>query len=78
MQIEFTNIDILIAQANPHGVPLKAVRPATKKSKTSPRKHIAEQFEFPFVRQMSQAKSPCLVPVVFVGSAEETLIVISK
>lgn len=51
MQLEFTN---LITQANANT--RKAVRPVMKKSKASPRKHIAEQFEFSFVRQMGGAK----------------------
>jgi hypothetical protein len=63
MQLEITNLDTLITQANPKGTPRKAVRPQVKNTKVSPRKHIAEQFEFPFVHQLGRDKSSRNVPV---------------
>lgn len=50
MQLEFTN---LITQANSNGNPWKASQPAAT-SKATSRKHIAEQFEFPFVQQFTK------------------------
>jgi len=50
MQLEFTN---LITQANSTGNPRKASQTAATPKPTS-RKHIAEQFEFPFVQQFTK------------------------
>jgi hypothetical protein len=62
-QTEFQNLDNLIAQANPEGAPRKAARPVIKTTTIShrPRKHIAEQFEFPIDRLIAEANRPVLV-----------------
>lgn len=52
MQLEFTK---LITQASSHSDTHKPVETANKKPTVTrqQRKHIAEQFEFPFVRQIA-------------------------
>jgi hypothetical protein len=62
-QTEFQNLDNLIAQANPEGAPRKAARPVIKTTTVSrhPRKHIAEQFEFPIDRLIAEANRTVLV-----------------
>jgi hypothetical protein len=79
MQTEFSNLDDLIAEANPKGAPRKAAGPAVRQTPGSrhQRKHIAEQFEFPIDQLIAEANQSFIIPIVFVGSTEQPVAVAS-
>ena len=69
MQLEFANIYSLVSKSNSNNTPNKPAFMAVKTpiNVSNQQKHIAEQFEFPFVRQFSEAKPG------FTGSAKPSL-----
>lgn len=77
--MEFSNLDNLIAEANPSGAPRKATGPEVRQIPGSRHqgKHIAEQFEFPIDQLIAEANQSLIIPIIFVDSTEQPVAVAS-